>query len=159
MVETKVSLLSLLEREYLGDQVSSKQMGRVWEAAPRIKSSMKTNHENLTMEVRNLALALLLPLGFRGDWTRWSQYIFKCVFAFMSIRPPRINIQVLPFLVCCFPWTYFIWGWEQWWTWWRGERWWLVCMWGCEALQGKPHDEEATPYSLVISSHLLEEII
>lgn len=69
-----------------------------------------------------------------------------------------LHTQVLPSLVCSFPWTYFIWGWEWRWTWWRGERWWLVDMWGCEPFEVKSHNEEAIPYSLFNSSHLLAEI-
>lgn len=64
-------------------------MGQVWVDAARVGSSILTSHKNLAMEVKALVLPPLLPLGFRGDWTRWSQYIFMCVFAFMSFRPPR----------------------------------------------------------------------
>ena len=150
MVEAKVSLLSLLEREYLGrpgqGQVNSSDM----EAAPKVESLVPISHKNLAMEVRPLVLALLLPLGFKGDWTRWSLYIFKCVFYSLTS-----DLQGL-FLARCCPWTYFIWGREWWWTWWR-RRWWLVFVWGCETLEGKTHDEEAIPYSLFSSSHLVEE--
>ena len=61
MVEAKVSLLSLLEREYLGRpgqwQVNRSDM----EAAPSVESLVPISHKNLAMEVRPLVLALLVP--------------------------------------------------------------------------------------------------
>ena len=79
MVEAKVSLLSLLEREYLGRpgqwQVNRSDM----EAAPSVESLVPISRKNLAMEVRPLVLALR-ALGFKGDWTRWSLYISKCVY-------------------------------------------------------------------------------
>ena len=96
MVEAQVSLLSLLEREYLGRpgqwQVNSSDM----EAAPKVESLVPISHKNLAMEVRPLVLALLLPLGFKGDWTRWSLYIFKCVFYSLTS-----DLQGLFLARCC----------------------------------------------------------
>ena len=43
------------------------------------------------------------PSGFRRDWIRWSQYILKSVFVFMSTITPEINVQPEG----CLSWTLF----------------------------------------------------
>lgn len=75
MVEAKVSLLSLLEKEYLGRPGQCQVNRSDLEAAPRVESLLPISHKNLAMEVRPLVLALILPLGFKGDWTCTSSNV------------------------------------------------------------------------------------